>query len=265
MNSKTCLTIILLIINTGLSGQQIKVENFTNEELNFSGYYNWGLLWVEAGKVNLKSSDTIINGLRKHKYKAIGNSLKAFDWFYKLRDTLESICDYKNCKTANFERIVHEKSRHEQFSYKFCYEKNYISYNHYIKNKKTIKDTIKLDSNTFDILNIAYHVRGIDFDSLNKNDKIPIKLLIDKKIHRLHVRYLGIEKIKPKGKKEYNCYKIRPLLIKGNLFGGGEDMTIYVSKDEKRLPVMVEAKVLIGSVKAILNEKNTKKEEAAKN
>ncbi|MDE5638425.1 MAG: DUF3108 domain-containing protein, partial [Odoribacter sp.] len=38
-------------------------------------------------------------------------------------------------------------------------------------------------------------------------------------------------------------------------FKGGEGMKIWVSKDEKRIPLMVEAKILVGAVKGILEVK----------
>ena len=39
------------------------------------------------------------------------------------------------------------------------------------------------------------------------------------------------------------------------MFTGGEGMKIWVSKDEERVPLMVEAKILVGSVKGILEVK----------
>ena len=38
----------------------------------------------------------------------------------------------------------------------------------------------------------------------------------------------------------------------------GENMKIWLSKDEYRLPLMVEAKILVGSVKAILDRSASK-------
>ena len=42
------------------------------------------------------------------------------------------------------------------------------------------------------------------------------------------------------------------MLVEGTIFKGGEDMTIWVTDDGNRVPIMVEAKILIGSVKAII-------------
>lgn len=52
--------------------------------------------------------------------------------------------------------------------------------------------------------------------------------------------------------------RFSPLLVEGEVFKGGENMKIWLSKDEYRLPLMVEAKILVGSVKAILDRSASK-------
>jgi len=41
-------------------------------------------------------------------------------------------------------------------------------------------------------------------------------------------------------------------LVDGTIFKGGEGMTVWVTDDKNKIPVMVEAQILVGSVKAIL-------------
>ena len=48
--------------------------------------------------------------------------------------------------------------------------------------------------------------------------------------------------------------------MEGEVFKGGENMKVWVSKDKYRLPMMVEAKILVGAVKAILDSAETKVE-----
>ena len=54
--------------------------------------------------------------------------------------------------------------------------------------------------------------------------------------------------------KKYRCIKVSALLVEGTIFKGGEDMLIWITDDSNRIPVLVEAKILIGSVKACLNK-----------
>ena len=38
------------------------------------------------------------------------------------------------------------------------------------------------------------------------------------------------------------------------MFLAGENMTVWVTDDQNRIPVLIEAKILVGSVKAYLSE-----------
>ena len=121
------------------------------------------------------------------------------------------------------------------------------------------KDTVRLLPDTYDMLSVAWMTRELDFDQYKENDLIPIRILIDSKIYDLYIRYLGVNKLKIAGRKQ-ECYVFSPLLVEGEVFKGGENMKVWVSKDEYRLPMMVEAKILVGAVKAILDSAETKVE-----
>lgn len=79
-------------------------------------------------------------------------------------------------------------------------------------------------------------------------------MIIDGELHNLYIRYLGIEIIKNRDGKWYRCLKFSPLLVKGTIFESGEGMTVWVTDDLNRLPIIVEAKILVGSVKAVFYE-----------
>jgi hypothetical protein len=64
----------------------------------------------------------------------------------------------------------------------------------------------------------------------------------------MYIRYLGKEKIKTKYG-EFNAIKLKPLLIKGSIFDGGENMTLWVTDDPNHIPVRAESPISVGSVK----------------
>ena len=67
------------------------------------------------------------------------------------------------------------------------------------------------------------------------------------------IRYLGKEVIKTKYGK-FNAIKFKPLLLKGTIFEGGEHMTVWVTDDDKKIPVLVESPILIGFIRAELHK-----------
>ncbi|NJK87753.1 MAG: DUF3108 domain-containing protein [Bacteroidales bacterium] len=68
----------------------------------------------------------------------------------------------------------------------------------------------------------------------------------------MFIRYLGKETIETKEGIKYNCIKFSSLLVEGTIFKGGEDLIVWVTDDKNRVPVLVQAKILVGSVKAYL-------------
>lgn len=245
---KNSLIILALSLSFSLFAQKNKFQPI--EKLVYSGYYNLGFIWVKAGRVEMTLT-------KSPKYpnaqilNAVGSSLPSWDWVFTIRDTLTSHFDQNTFIPYEFSRKAHEGNYHKTFDYKFNYKDSVVHGKQHRRERTPTRDTIKLLPDTYDMLSVAWKVRELDFDRYKKNDLIPIKILIDSKIYSLYVRYHGIEKTKVGGAKK-ECYVFSPLLVEGEVFKGGENMKIWVSKDEYRLPVLVEAKILVGSVKGIL-------------
>jgi hypothetical protein len=73
-------------------------------------------------------------------------------------------------------------------------------------------------------------------------------MFLDNEVYNMYIRYLGKEEVKTKYGR-FNAIKIKPLLLKGNVFQGGENMTLWVSDDPNHIPVRVESPIVVGSVK----------------
>jgi hypothetical protein len=247
------------------SNAQCIEKNFAfkgGENLTYRGYYNWGFIWVAAGEVNLKVEDSSYESKDAFKITGLGKNVKAFDWFFKLRDTLTCYVDKDSLKPLYFDRRTNEAKYKAHHEYWFNYDKNEIYSKIRKKTKPVKRDTIQNKPCTFDILSVAYYARNLDFSKYKKGDKIPISMLVDNEIHSLYIRYHGLETIKTKSGERFECLKFSPLLVEGTMFKGGEDMTVWLSNDDNRIPIMAEAKILVGSVKGILDSyeglRNTK-------
>lgn len=259
------LLLFILFCFAKTSHSQCLTENFAfreGEKLTFRGYYNWGFIWVAAGEVELRVEKEKYQGKDAFKFSGLGQNVKAFDWFFKLRDTLTCYADANTLSPFYFDRRTHEAKYHAHHEYWFDYSKSEIKSKIQKRSHPQKLDTLKNKPCTFDILSIAYYVRNLDFSKYKKGDKIPVSMLVDNEIHSLYLRYHGLEIIKTKSGERFECLKFSPLLVEGTMFKGGEDMTVWLSNDDNRIPIMAEAKVLVGSVKGILESyeglRNTK-------
>ena len=67
-------------------------------------------------------------------------------------------------------------------------------------------------------------------------------------------RYLGKEDVMNRNNRNFHCFKFSFLVVEGTIFTGGEALTIWVTDDPNLIPVRIDAKILVGSVKAMVSE-----------
>lgn len=245
---------MILLLTKALHAQCIS-KNFafdSNEEVYYDVFYNWGFIWVHAGEVFFKVFDSYYKDRTAYYLHSYGQSLKRWDWFFKVRDTYTAYIDKETLQPYHFVRNTSEGGYVVDSRSSFDYENSTVISITKSSNKPIKKDTLILPPCTFDVLSMIYFARNLDFSAYEKDDKIPIKCIIDGDIFDLYIRYLGTETIQTRDKEKYRCIKFKPLLVEGTIFTGGENMTVWVTDDFNRIPVLVEAKVLVGSIKASL-------------
>lgn len=262
MVNKVGLILMFCLLFTFTGNSQCNFSNNSfqaNEYVSYELYYNWGFLWLSAGQASFNVSNYKFNNQPAYLLKSEGSTYSNYDWFYKVRDTFESVINPKNVTPYLFTRDTYEGGYKVDNHYKFNYnENNIISKTE--NNKKGLKiDTLKNSTCTFDILSAIYACRTINFSNYIKNDTIPLTMIIDGEIFHLYLRYLGEENIVNRDYRKFNCNKFSLMLVEGTVFSGGEDMYIWVTNDKNQIPVLIEAKIIVGSAKAMVNEiKGTK-------
>ena len=220
------------------------------EEISYDIFYNWGFIWLNAGWVDFKVKETIYQGKSVYFFDGVGETRENYDWIYKVRDRYQSYANKETLMPIWFYRINHEGNFDIENKYYFHHDKK-IAYSFTENSDKPYsEDTIQIKECTLDLLSMIYHARNIDMTNIKVNDKIPINCVIDNEIFDIYIRYLGKEEMTDKQGQTFKCLKFSALLVEGTIFKGGEDMFIWLTDDENRVPVMVQAKILIGSVKA---------------
>ncbi len=254
---RTALFFLLLSVSKTLFAQGADCYLINNtfksgEKVYYRAVYNWGFIWINAADVIFTVKDTIYAGKNCYYLKSEGWSLKQYDWFYKVRDKFESIVNKDSLKPHWFRRDTYEGGYVAYNNYVFDYNLNNLKINSYTSERKSKLEQFPLKPCTFDVLSAIYYCRNINFNSLVIDQKVPLTMVVDNEIYDLFIRFLGKEKITIHNGKTYNTFKFSAMLVKGTIFKGGEDLIVWVTDDNYHIPVMVEAKILIGSVKALI-------------
>ncbi len=259
---KQLVAVLWLIISTFQTHAQCNDLNTSfkaGEVVNYHAYYNWGFIWLNAGQVSFTVNAIEVNNTPAYHLKAHGATYKSYDKLYKVRDTFETKVDTLHLVPFEFKRITNEGSYKADYLYKFDHKTRKINASIQKEKEPRKHTTLNWKDCSFDLLTMVYKARNIDYSLYNINEKIPISMVVDGEIHDIYIRYLGKETIKNRDGRKFNCLKFSPLLVEGTIFKSGEDMTVWVTDDANRIPIIVEAKILIGSVKAVfVGAKNTR-------
>jgi len=111
----------------------------------------------------------------------------------------------------------------------------------------------KVEPNTQDLLSAFYYARTLDMVNIRVGQEFEIQTFFDREMYPLKFKYLGKEVVKTK-LGSFNCLKFRPMVEKGRVFKEEEDMTLWVSDDQNKVPIRLKTDLLVGSIEMDLVE-----------
>jgi hypothetical protein len=208
------------------------------EKLEYLIHYGF----IDAGiaTIEVKNENHKLHGRDVLHVAGTGISKGAFDWFFKVRDYYNSYIDSEHAYPYVFNRDVNEGGYKFKQKYEFLQDENKV---------KTHKDKVHdVPSGILDMLSAYYFARTIDISKYKVGDVIVLQAFVDEEIEPLKIRYVGKETITTKSGK-FRCLKFQPIVQKGRIFNDPEDLTVYITDDKNKVPVMAKANILVGSLK----------------
>lgn len=92
-----------------------------------------------------------------------------------------------------------------------------------------------------------YFLRLQKYNNLKKYDTIRLMGIFEAKTYNFKVIYLGKERIKTEFGKA-NTFVISPIMPENKLFSGKNPIRMWISDDMNRIPLKIEAELLVGSL-----------------
>jgi hypothetical protein len=239
------LALPVVFMFTGMTGNDSEFCGINNtafkdgEVVTMKVFYSTLGAYIGAGEAVFTTNLEKFNGKPVYHIVGDGKSYSFFDNFFKVRDRYESYIDTSSLLPYKFIRNVNEGSYKK-------YEN--VTFNQKANTAVTAKGVFKITDCMQDVVSSMYYARNINFDKYKPGDKIPFDMFLDDEVFHLYIRYVGKEKIKTRYGK-FRSIKIKPLLIKGTLFEGGEKMTAWISDDPNHVILRVESPISVGSIK----------------
>ena len=212
--------------------------------------YHYNLYWsgIKAGEAVLEYVETP-DGLA---IKTQAVSSKFISMFYKVDDRAETILypdGYPKAFTLNIREGRHRKHKITSFVQKMKETLQKIFFHDVLKDEKA---EYELDKPAYDPLSGFY---AITKTPMQVGRTEYIKIFDSKKIFDAEIKVLKKENIRvPAGK--FDTIVINPILKTEGLFLRKGKMHIWLTDDERRIPVKFKSKVKIGSFVAKLVEEH---------
>jgi hypothetical protein len=209
------------------------------ESLRFSvqyGVIKAGTAWLEVPSVRQYEGRGVVMLVAR------AESNGFFSNFYKVRNRIESYWDSLGHYSHRYTEKRREGKYRAEADIRFDYAKQEAVY----------KDgrTFPIPPGVQDALSSFYYTR---LQALPLGGSVLFDYHASRKSAPMEVKVLGRQKVKtPAG--TFSCVAIEPVLKAGGIFKNKGRLVIWLTDDERRMPVLMKSKVMIGSISVVLQE-----------
>lgn len=226
------------------SSPKRNIENnfkFKSEKLKFKLWWEF----IYAGESETSCEMDIVENRKIWHITTNTKSSPAIDIIYKMRNRTDSCVDYEGMYSLKFVK--------NQLEGNFVSEEYVLFDNENGKWYSKLKDKSgEMSLFVQDIVSSLYFLRT---QNLKLTERYKIDVYTSGVIYPMIVEVLAKETLTIKGKK-YSCFKVEPKIDeeKFGLFKLKGKLWVWLTDDDKCLPVKLQTKVFIGSVYALLDE-----------
>ncbi len=221
---------------------EIAVPPFgVGERLSFEIKYGF----ISAGTAILGIPGTVTErGYECYRIVSVAESNSFFSVFFTVRDVAESYLDTRELVPRRFEKRLREGDFRAHDLVLFDHDRHVALY------PKRDNRVIPISVGAQDILSSLYYVRMMD---LAVGRSVFIDNHADKKNYPLEIKVLRKERIKvPAGR--FDCIVVEPSMRNAGLFSHEGRLTVWLTDDAARIPVLMKSKIFVGSIAAVLTD-----------
>ncbi len=218
------------------------------ESMDFILHYKWGRINTDVGTATVSLDTLTFNGQKAFCCTASGRTTRMFDLFFRVREDFRSWFTRDGLVPLKFTRDTYEGGYEARNTYLYEWDaaEPYIAADIYTSKMGQKSMQLPLTSCTYDLPALFFFARNMDIGNVEPGRRYPMTFAIDDDVYNVYFIMYGRETIKVKGLGTVRTIKFAAKLLEGEVFKGEEDMMIWISDDENRLPVYFEAPLLVG-------------------
>jgi hypothetical protein len=195
---------------------------------------------VTAGEATLEIRNIAsLEGRPCYRIVSDARSNDFFSKFFEVRDRYESYLDTTELYSLRYEKHIREG----KFKRDEAVDFDQVSHRAKYKDK-----VVPIAPRSQDVLSALYYVRTLP---LKVGMSVALANHTDGKNYPLIVKVHGRERVKVDAG-EFDCLVVEPILRGPGVFTQKGRLTVWVTDDRRRMPVLMKSKVIIGHVAAVL-------------
>lgn len=206
--------------------------------------------FLNAGFSTMEVRETTNNQKAAFHILGKGTSTGIVSLFFNVKDDYQTYMYKESLLPYRFIRKIDEGGYTKDEEILFNHDKNEATVKNHKRNtvnKHPIGDDIQ------DLLSSLYFLRNQNLTNLKAGDKIELKMFLDQETTNFKLHFLGKEVVKTKFGK-VKALKFKPMVQAGRVFKEQESLTIWISDDENKIPLLIKASLAVGSLRADLDQ-----------
>ena len=177
-----------------------------------------------------------------YRIESTASSNRFFSGFYRVRDKVVSYMDAEQLFSRYFMKRLREGSYRKTVEIVFDHEAQVARY-HDGREFATV-------AGVHDVLSAFYYVRMLD---LEVGSDVFLSAHSSRETYDMRVIVHSREEVEI-GLGTFDCFVIQPVMVGEGIFKHEGDLMIYLTADERRIPVLVKSELPVGSVSVELQE-----------
>jgi hypothetical protein len=222
------------------------LRTLTNIAYKGGEYLKYDVHWsfMTVGDAYLTVTDTVFAGRPCHIVTFRLESKPFFDMFYKVRDRYRTIVDAQGLFSWRFEQSIREGGYSRDFMAEFDQWENVAI---------TADGKYPIPPYVQDIMSAFYFARTVDYAGFRPGRRVELQNFYKDSTYPLAVKYKGRQRIEVDAG-TFDCIIVEPLITEGGLFKSEGRILLWITDDDRKMPVRVRAEIPIGTVESDLTE-----------
>lgn len=216
------------------------------EELTFKIRYGF----IKAGSAKMRVFEEVYDSTHNvYHFQTTARSASGFSWIYEVKDVVNSYVQKDGFYPLYFEKKLREGSYYADLFTHYLPQDSVakvhtVRYRDDMTIKKQSKYDVTVLPYTQDILSSFYFIR---LGNLEVGKSILLRNHEKKKIYNLEV-IVHRKEVVEVGAGTFRCIVVEPLIKGEGLFKNEGRLRIWLTDDDKKIPVQMKSKVLVGDI-----------------